>query len=312
MWAHAASKLRGRRCDGARATRSIGGIAEMVGTAAAATACGLRRRHSLRGELRAGLVLPGDPDVDTTAAAARRRALRCTTPGVHRCSQCLNERQTSRIMPTTAALDHGSAPQPRRRPAAVAAARARSCSCPVVASSSCAATCTPTRLLRPSLLLHGWTASSDLQFLGVVRSARRRVLVRRNRPSRARTRDAERWTRSNSTTSPTTQPPWCANSASLGDRTRLLDGRPDLASRSPAPPGSRVRADRAGNSARMGAQRYANVSCGGCSRSWVSRCVPGRNRSCSARGPTSCLDEGSPFGRTVDGSSQRRCATSRG
>ncbi|WP_424345561.1 hypothetical protein [Ilumatobacter sp.] len=58
-------ELRGADASGARLT-VIGGIAEMVGTAAAATACAFVETL-LRGELRPGLVLPGDATVDTTA-----------------------------------------------------------------------------------------------------------------------------------------------------------------------------------------------------------------------------------------------------
>ncbi len=58
-------ELRGADASGARLTM-IGGIAEMVGTAAAATACAYVEAL-LRGELRPGLVLPGDVSVDTTA-----------------------------------------------------------------------------------------------------------------------------------------------------------------------------------------------------------------------------------------------------
>lgn len=58
-------ELRGADASGARLT-VIGGIAEMVGTAAAATACAYVEAQ-LRGELRPGLVLPGDAVVDTTA-----------------------------------------------------------------------------------------------------------------------------------------------------------------------------------------------------------------------------------------------------
>jgi hypothetical protein len=58
-------ELRGADAAGARLT-VIGGIAEMVGTAAAATACAYVEAL-LRGDLRPGLHLPGDASVDTTA-----------------------------------------------------------------------------------------------------------------------------------------------------------------------------------------------------------------------------------------------------
>lgn len=58
-------ELRGADASGARLT-VIGGIAEMVGTAAAATACAYVEAL-LRGDLAPGLVLPGDASVDTAA-----------------------------------------------------------------------------------------------------------------------------------------------------------------------------------------------------------------------------------------------------
>ena len=58
-------ELRGADASGARVT-VIGGIAEMVGTAAAATVCAYVEAL-LRGDLRPGLVLPGDASIDTTA-----------------------------------------------------------------------------------------------------------------------------------------------------------------------------------------------------------------------------------------------------
>ena len=58
-------EVRGADVDGARLTEVVG-LAEMVGTAAAATACAYVER-ALAGELRAGLVVPGDADDDTTA-----------------------------------------------------------------------------------------------------------------------------------------------------------------------------------------------------------------------------------------------------
>ncbi len=58
-------ELRGADASGARLT-VIGGIAEMVGTAAAATACAYVEAL-LRGDLRPGLALPGDVSIDTTA-----------------------------------------------------------------------------------------------------------------------------------------------------------------------------------------------------------------------------------------------------
>lgn len=58
-------ELRGADASGARLT-VVGGIAEMVGTATAATACAYVEAL-LRGELPPGLVLPGDASVDTTA-----------------------------------------------------------------------------------------------------------------------------------------------------------------------------------------------------------------------------------------------------
>lgn len=57
-------ELRGADSSGARLT-VIGGIAEMVGTAAAATACAFVEA-SLRGDLAPGLTLPGDESLDTT------------------------------------------------------------------------------------------------------------------------------------------------------------------------------------------------------------------------------------------------------
>ena len=57
-------ELRGADASGARLT-VVGGVAEMVGTAAAATA-GAFVEALFRGELRPGLVLPGDPLLDTT------------------------------------------------------------------------------------------------------------------------------------------------------------------------------------------------------------------------------------------------------
>ena len=58
-------ELRGADRYGARLS-VIGGIAEMVGTAAAATACAFIEAL-LRGELPPGLVLPGDVSIPTTA-----------------------------------------------------------------------------------------------------------------------------------------------------------------------------------------------------------------------------------------------------
>lgn len=58
-------EVRGADASGARLTM-IGGIAEMVGTAAAATVCAYVEAL-IRGELRPGLVLPGDAFVDTNA-----------------------------------------------------------------------------------------------------------------------------------------------------------------------------------------------------------------------------------------------------
>lgn len=58
-------ELRGADATGSRLTM-IGGIAEMVGTAAAATACAYVEAL-LRGALRPGIVLPGDETVDTAA-----------------------------------------------------------------------------------------------------------------------------------------------------------------------------------------------------------------------------------------------------
>lgn len=58
-------ELRGADASGARLT-VIGGIAEMVGTAAAATACAFVEAL-LRDELLPGLTLPGDASLDTTA-----------------------------------------------------------------------------------------------------------------------------------------------------------------------------------------------------------------------------------------------------
>jgi hypothetical protein len=58
-------ELRGADASGARLTL-IAGIAEMVGTAAAATACAYVEAL-LRGVLSPGLLLPGDDSVDTTA-----------------------------------------------------------------------------------------------------------------------------------------------------------------------------------------------------------------------------------------------------
>ena len=58
-------ELRGADRYGARLS-VIGGIAEMVGTAAAATACAFAEAL-LRGELPPGLVLPGDASIPTTA-----------------------------------------------------------------------------------------------------------------------------------------------------------------------------------------------------------------------------------------------------
>lgn len=57
-------ELRGAEPSGARLT-VIGGIAEMVGTAAAATACAYVE-SLIRGGMPAGLVVPGDESVDTT------------------------------------------------------------------------------------------------------------------------------------------------------------------------------------------------------------------------------------------------------
>lgn len=69
-------EVRGADETGARVTL-IAGIAEMVGTATAATACGYLDVF-LRDELPAGLVLPGDDRVDTTALlrAIERRGVR--------------------------------------------------------------------------------------------------------------------------------------------------------------------------------------------------------------------------------------------
>ena len=58
-------ELRGSAPSGARLT-VIGGIAEMVGTATAATACAYVEAL-VRDQLRPGLVLPGDESLDTTA-----------------------------------------------------------------------------------------------------------------------------------------------------------------------------------------------------------------------------------------------------
>lgn len=57
-------ELRGADASGARLT-VVGGIAEMVGTATAATTCAYVEAL-VRGELPPGLVLPGDVSVDTT------------------------------------------------------------------------------------------------------------------------------------------------------------------------------------------------------------------------------------------------------
>ena len=58
-------EVRGADATGARVTL-IAGIAEMVGTATAATACGYLDAY-LSGELPVGLILPGDDRLDTTA-----------------------------------------------------------------------------------------------------------------------------------------------------------------------------------------------------------------------------------------------------
>ncbi|MEP2371802.1 hypothetical protein [Ilumatobacter sp.] len=58
-------ELRGADASGARMT-VIGGIAEMVATAAAATACAYVEA-TIRGSMRPGLVVPGEESVDTTS-----------------------------------------------------------------------------------------------------------------------------------------------------------------------------------------------------------------------------------------------------
>ena len=69
-------EVRGADATGARVTL-IAGIAEMVGTATAATACGYLDAL-LGGTLPVGLILPGDDRVDTTALlrAIERRGVR--------------------------------------------------------------------------------------------------------------------------------------------------------------------------------------------------------------------------------------------
>ena len=69
-------EVRGADTTGARVTL-IAGIAEMVGTATAATACAYLDAV-LGGELPVGLNLPGDERVDTTALlrAIERRGVR--------------------------------------------------------------------------------------------------------------------------------------------------------------------------------------------------------------------------------------------
>ena len=69
-------EVRGADASGARVTL-IAGIAEMVGTATAATACGFLDAY-LAGKLPVGLILPGDDRLDTTALlrAIERRGVR--------------------------------------------------------------------------------------------------------------------------------------------------------------------------------------------------------------------------------------------
>ena len=64
------------------------------------------------------------------------------------------------------------------------------------------------------LLLHGWTASSDLQFVAAYEALAGALHVRRHRPPRPRARAAVARIRSRSRTPPTTPPRSCASSTS--------------------------------------------------------------------------------------------------
>ena len=272
-------EVRGADETGARVTL-IAGIAEMVGTATAATASGyldafLNGRAPRR---------PGS--ARATIASTRRRSCTRSNASVSGCRSSPGCRVPDPAVTSRRSRPDAPPPWLPRGEIVLVPGRGEFFVRRHVHPDPDAPTV---------LLLHGWTASADLQFMAAYRALGERFSFVGI--------DHRGHGRGFRSTQPFELDDVADDAAAvaaqlgitLGHRRRLLDGRPGRAPPRASPPRTRCRSRRAGHGARVAGAAGPNDSSGACCLRWVRRCARGPSRVLLRRGVAYIVPDSSPF-----------------